>query len=144
MCMSDCCSTSNCETNPRKLPCPACSAAGAEIAARTLRLHIRVPWLWSASAGRYFFCEQPDCAVVYFGDDGSLIRKADLRARVGVKEADRDAPLCYCYGVSRADVEREPALRDFVVAATRDGQCACDTRNPSGRCCLKDFPKPKE
>jgi hypothetical protein len=60
-----------------------------------------------------------------------------------VKETDGDVLLCYCFGVSRADAACDPALRDFVVAATRDGQCACDTRNPSGRCCLKDLPKPQ-
>jgi len=35
----------------------------------------------------------------------------------------------------------DPGIRDFVVAQTRLGLCACDTRNPSGRCCLIDFPR---
>jgi hypothetical protein len=29
-----------------------------------------------------------------------------------------------------------------VMAQTKAGLCSCDTSNPSGRCCLKDFPKP--
>jgi hypothetical protein len=28
-----------------------------------------------------------------------------------------------------------------VIEQTRLHNCACDVRNPSGRCCLKDFPK---
>jgi len=142
--MSDCCSTGKGETISRKRPCPLCGVAGTEVSARTLRLHIRAPWRWSASSGRYFFCAQPGCPVVYFGDDGALIRQDELRTRVGVKMGDPEGPLCYCFGISRAQAEHDPALRDFVVAATRAGQCACDCLNPAGRCCLKDFPPPKE
>jgi hypothetical protein len=50
--------------------------------------------------------------------------------------------LCYCFGISREDFKRDPGLRDFVVAKTKAGECSCETKNPSGRCCLKDFPKP--
>jgi len=49
--------------------------------------------------------------------------------------------LCYCFGVSSADFERNPATRDFVMAQTKANLCSCETSNPSGRCCLKDFPK---
>ena len=48
--------------------------------------------------------------------------------------------LCYCFGVSRADFDRNPGTKDFVTAQTKAGLCACETSNPSGRCCLKDFP----
>jgi len=142
--VSDCCSTSAAEGVSGKRPCPACGAPAAEVAARTIRLHLRAPWRWSPTATRYFFCAQPACTVVYFGDDGSMIRTDELRTRVGVKTGDDEALICYCFGISRAQAEHDATLREFVVAATRDGQCACDTLNPSGRCCLKDFPKPKE
>lgn len=82
------------------------------------------------------------CEIVYFGEDGSRILQAQLRTRVGSKQASGDALLCYCYGVTVDDARNDPAARDFVIAETRLGQCACETRNPSGRCCLKDFPAP--
>jgi len=64
-----------------------------------------------------------------------------MRTPVGVKEASADTLLCYCFGVSKQDFQTDPATREFVVAQTKAGLCSCDTRNPSGRCCLKDFPK---
>jgi len=69
--------------------------------------------------------------------------KSMLRTRVVAKEQDGDALLCHCFGVTKADFEREPSARDFVVEQTKAGRCSCQTSNPSGRCCLKDFPKPR-
>jgi hypothetical protein len=140
--MGDCCSpTDQCEKHPNKLPCPACSAECLEVSARTIAHHIKDSWAWAATANRYFFCADPACEVVYFGDDGSTILKSQLRTNVGVKEQSAHNPLCYCFGVSKADFQRNPATRDYVVAQTKAGLCSCETSNPSGRCCLKDFPK---
>lgn len=142
--MSDCCTTSGgtCE-HPRKQPCPLCGREGAEVATRTMTHHLRKAWAWQPTAARYFFCDDPACAAVYFGDDGSVIRQAELRTRVGSKENDEagDSLLCYCFGVSKADFRNDPATKDFVIAQTKAARCSCDTSNPSGRCCLKDFPK---
>jgi hypothetical protein len=110
---------------------------------RTIAHHIKEPWAWVPSAERYYFCDDPDCDVAYFGDDNSVVLKSQLRTRIGVKERTERDLLCYCFGVSRADFERDPAAREFVMAQTRIGACSCETSNPSGRCCLKDFPKPQ-
>ena len=140
--MSDCCSASGGEgALAKKRACPANGRACPEVSARTIAHHIQAPWTWAPTARRYFFCADPACDVVYFGDDGSLIPRALLRTRVGVKETSADAPLCYCFGVSRADYARDPATRDFVVAQTAAGQCSCETGHPAGRCCLADFPR---
>ena len=81
----------------------------------------------------------PRFRFVYFGDDDSVILKPQLRINVGVKEQAGNGLLCYCFGVSKADFKSNPAIKDFVMAKTRDGACSCETSNPSGRCCLKDF-----
>jgi hypothetical protein len=104
--------------------------------------HITWAWTWQPTAHRYFFCDDPACEVVYFGDDGSTILKSQLRTQIGLKEMSGDELLCYCFGVTKQDFQSNPATRDFVVAQTKAGQCSCDTSNPTGRCCLKDFPKP--
>jgi hypothetical protein len=141
--MSDCCSSSGHNTtHPRKQPCPVNGLEYAEVSARTIAHHIKDAWEWSPTSGRYFFCDDPECDVVYFGEDGSTILKSQLRTRVGVKEDSGDSLLCYCFGVSKDDFQRNPATREFVVAQTKAGLCSCDTSNPSGRCCLKDFPNP--
>jgi hypothetical protein len=113
------------------------------VSARTIAHHIHEAWRWQPSAKRYFFCDDPACDVVYFGDDGSTILKPQLRTRVGVKESSNDELLCYCFGVTRGDFLGNPAIKDFVVAQTVARLCSCDTSNPSGRCCIRDFPKPE-
>lgn len=141
--MGDCCSAADGPAgHPKKAPCPGHGGECAAVAVRTIVHHLASAWTWRPTANHYFFCDDPDCAIAYFGDDGSTIEKSRLRTRLGVKDKSADSLLCYCFGVSRGDVQSDPACRDFVVAQTRAGLCSCATSNPSGRCCLKDFPKP--
>jgi hypothetical protein len=114
------------------------------VSAKTISHHLYEAWKWTAQAARYFFCHDPACDVVYFGDDGSTLLKSQLRTTVGVKEASGDAALCYCFGVTRTDALNDTGIKDYVVAQTKHGNCSCDTSNPSGRCCLKDFPSPRK
>lgn len=137
--MSACCSPT--APHPNKHRCPRNGIEYAEVFAHTIRHHLAQPELWQDHGRRYFFCDDPGCDVVYFGDDGSVILKSQLRTTVGVKEADDDSPLCYCFDITRAAALADPALKDSVVEKTRRGLCSCETSNPSGRCCLKDFPK---
>ena len=145
--MSDCCSAS--ESDPDKTApdkssrhvCPQNGTACAQVARTTMLHHIQQPWLQALKDQNYYFCDDPDCEVVYFGEDDSIIKKSQLRTQVGIKESSPQALLCYCFGVSRQMAETSPQAREFVVQQTRQSVCACETRNPSGRCCLKDFPK---
>ncbi|MCX7193319.1 MAG: hypothetical protein NTY60_06830 [Proteobacteria bacterium] len=137
--MSDCCSSPDCHPNKRR--CPVNGLECAEVSHRTIAHHIKHAWQWDDKGQRYFSCDDPDCDVVYFGEDNSVILKSQLRTRAGVKNASEDALLCYCFGVSRADALNNPDIRDFVVTETRLGRCSCETSNPSGRCCLKNFPR---
>lgn len=138
--MSDCCSSRG-ETTPRRHRCPRNGIEYAEVPVQTILHHLRRPWEWKEGMQRYYFCDDPACEVVYFGEDGSTLLRDDLRGTVGIKAPSPDAPLCYCFGISRQDAAAEPSLREFVVEKTRLGLCSCETRNPSGRCCLKDFPR---
>jgi hypothetical protein len=140
--MSDCCTVSAGNAlHSGKHRCPLDGTECSEVSRRTILHHIKDSWQWPGTATNYYFCDAPGCDVVYFGNDGSIITKSQLRTLVGAKEASSDAYLCYCFGVTKADLARNQGIRDYVVAQTRLGQCACDTANPSGRCCLKDFPR---
>lgn len=140
--MTECCSSSGCDsTHPGKQRCPVNGQEYSGVSMRTIAHHLGEAWVWRPTGQRYFFCDDPACEVVYFGDDGSTILKSQLRTRLGAKEMSDEALLCYCFGVTKRDFRDNPATRDFVVAQTKAGQCSCDTSNPSGRCCLKDFPK---
>ena len=141
--MSECCSTSGCESSHlKKRRCPSNGREYAEVSARTIAHHIKEAWAWQPAGHRYFFCDDPDCEVVYFGDEGSTILKSQLRTQLGLKEMSDEGLLCYCFGVTKRDFRSNPAVRDFVVGQTKAGLCSCETSNPSGRCCLKDLPRP--
>lgn len=143
--MTDCCSSSDCKTtHPKKLRCTGNGIEYAEVPARTIAHHIKHSWQWDSNGRRYFFCEDPDCDIVYFADDGTVILKSQLRTKVGTKETSGDALLCYCFGITRADALNDSGIRAFVMNETKAGRCSCATSNPSGRCCLKDFPPDSE
>jgi hypothetical protein len=88
---------------------------------KTVLHQIAEPWCWDGLQDTYFFCDDPDCE--------------------GAKEGSKGALLCYCFGVSFHDAVENPEIRQFVIEQTKKGICACEIRNPSGKCCLKDFPK---
>lgn len=134
-------STEYTSANPKKRSCPSNGLTGTEVSSKTISHHLKHAWKWKDEGSRYFFCTDPDCDVVYFGDDDSIITKAQLRTQVGIKESSDDTPACYCFGISKADAKNDPGIRDYVKAQTKNAQCACDIRNPSGRCCLIDFPR---
>lgn len=137
--MSDCCRTSG--VLPRKRRCPASGGECVAVSPRTIAHHLHSPWLWSAKSQGYYVCEDPACDIVYFGEDDSVIRRAQLRTVVGTKDRSPDALLCYCFGVSTSQALSNPAIRDYITGQTRNGLCSCETSNPLGRCCLKDFPR---
>lgn len=140
--MSDCCSTTEVKTvHPKKRYCPSNGIEGTEVSAKTISHHIKQSWKWKHADTRYFFCDDPDCDVVYFGDDDSVITKVQLRTTVGIKETSNETLACYCFGVSKAEAINDPGIREYVMSQTKHAQCSCDVSNPSGRCCLKDFPR---
>jgi len=138
--MSDCCSP-NFKSNPIKKPCPNCGYISAGVSTRTIVHQIKHSWLWNDKNQSFYFCEDPNCDVAYFGEDNSVIVKSQLRSKIGVKDCTVNAPLCYCFGITQSEAINAPSIRNFVLTKTSQGICSCETSNPSGRCCLKDFPR---
>ncbi len=137
--MTHCCSSSQTRHTGSHY-CPINGRPYKEVSLATVLHHIRHAWANELTASAYYYCDAPDCEVVYFDSNDSIISKNDLRTRVGVKETADDAPVCYCFGVNRKQAAEIPASRAFVIEQTRRRVCSCATSNPSGRCCLKDFP----
>jgi len=142
-CNDTSCDQSNTETHPvpRKLNCPVNGKTCLPVEPKTISHHLKHPWNWQATKQGYYFCSDPECDVVYFSQDGSMIKTPELRTTVGVKKMNPESLICYCYGVTLDDAKSNPAIKAFVKQKTKANECACDSRNPSGRCCLKDFPK---
>ena len=124
---------------PARYRCPVNGREYPRVKIKTLLHHVKHPWELELAAPAYYFCDDPDCDVVYFGQDDSVIEKVRVRTCVWQKEADPDANVCYCFGVSQKQSQSSEAIREFITQQTKQGNCACESRNPSGRCCLKDF-----
>ena len=138
--MSTCRCQSGDENEQRvKRRCPANGREYSQVSMRTVLHQLKQSWEWKASARQYYYCDDPQCDVAYFGDDKSVILKSELRTRIGDKERAAGDLLCYCFGVTRGEFLLNPGITDFIIAQTAAGMCSCETRNPSGRCCLKDL-----
>jgi len=85
--MSDCCSsiTPRKPKKPKKHSCPVSGKEYSIVSSTTIRHHLKEPWNWKANDQAYYFCSDPKCEVVYFGEDDSIIIKSALRTRVGIK-----------------------------------------------------------
>lgn len=141
--MSDCCSSSACDKDvaPKKYPCPGNGKSNTGVSIATIFHHLKKPWQRQLTEPAYYFCNDPACDVVYYDQGGSIIKQSELRTVVGIKQQSENSMICYCFDVTVKDAMTNPAAKQFVLKKTKERICACDIRNPSGRCCLKDFPK---
>lgn len=143
--MSDSCCSGKAAS--QQLACPGCGGSAATVPAVTLQHQLTQPWRLHLDADHFFFCEQTGCDVVYFSAGGTVFHTDALRQPVGQKSTRQDRMLCYCFDIrysDLADAETARKCRDYVINETRADHCACEQRNPSGRCCLRDFPKMEE
>lgn len=142
--MATCCSTERLlQQPPPVLGCPSCGAPAKRVGAVTVKSLVR-HLSFGAPATQYYFCESPRCPVVYFPLDreAPVFGESELLVPVGLKRKDADAPVCYCFGITRGQIEREVALTGQsaiparIKAEVQVGACACEVKNPSGKCCL--------
>lgn len=139
--MSNCCSSQKIsEEKTRTHYCPANGKPYASVKLKTVLHHVRQPWCKLDSDRQYYFCTDPACDVVYFDDNNSVLNTSDVRTTPWQKSKDKNAAICYCFGVSQTHAEMDNSIKAFVIEQTKKSLCSCETSNPSGRCCLKDFP----
>ena len=140
--MNDCCEQKTSDyTPPKRFRCPVNGNEYGPVGLKTILHHLTEPWKKDLGRQGYYFCTDEDCEVVYFGQDSTVIPKSELRTSVGIKEQYPERFVCYCFGVSYAVAEADGVVVEFVKEKTRQSLCSCETSNPSGQCCLKDFPK---
>jgi hypothetical protein len=145
--MHVCCNTS-CEIEQDAGVCRRCRHRGQAVLKQTVESLLKPEALARLAHADYFFDASPACEVVYFSNaKHSYFTKTDLRVRVGIKETESPIPLCYCFGhtVESARGEIEATGKSSVAARiTKEiqaGNCACEVKNPSGRCCLGEVNK---
>ena len=140
--MSECCEVKQ-PTDPAVMTCPVSGRRAKQVNLLTVRSLVRqLPLAMPPTA--YYFCDDPACEIVYFPShpQAPLFRRADLWVRVGVKEKSDPIPVCYCFGFARHDIWEEirqtgtSTIADRITAEVKAGTCACEVKNPSGKCCL--------
>jgi hypothetical protein len=92
--------------------------------------------------GSFFVCRSSSCSVVYFGSDGTVLTTDQVRMVPSFKNGGSDL-ICYCFEHTEAvlieEVERSgrSTALESIESQLKAGNCACEIRNPDGRCCLK-------
>lgn len=140
--MSECCTSNHISGYyPRSHSCPVNGKNYSSVKLRTLLHHVSAPWKQALTEQGYYFCTDPDCDVVYFGQDNSVIGVSKVRTHIWQKFSSDDAKLCHCFGITKAQAIADYGIKAFVTEQVKKSLCSCETSNPSGRCCLKDFPE---
>ncbi|MBL4711622.1 MAG: hypothetical protein JKX75_03835 [Gammaproteobacteria bacterium] len=125
---------------PPSLNCPANGKPYHNVKRKTVLHHLFQPWAFTLPKQGYYFCTDPACDVVYFGQNNFRIAIKDVKTTVWQKTKDTSAFICYCFGVTQSLALSDKNIKRFVIKQTKKALCSCVTSNPSGRCCLKDFP----
>ena len=140
--MSECCSVKPTEWPP-VMTCPVTGRRSKQVDLLTVRSLVRqLPLGMPPTA--YYLCDDPACHVAYFPSNpqAPVFKRDDLWGRVGVKEKDDPIPVCYCFGFTRNAIVQEvrstghSTVAARVTAEVKAGNCACEVKNPSGKCCL--------
>ena len=139
--MDNCCAQNEASKSyPKTHDCPVNGKKYDSVKRKTLLHHVSRPWINTLGQQVYYFCTDPLCDVVYFGHDDSVIHTDELRTSVWQKTGDLGATICYCFGVTKYHTQQDMNIKSFIIEQTKKSLCSCETSNPSGRCCLKDFP----
>lgn len=131
--------------SPRPV-CPRCSAAGSPVPSTTLE-HLLQPEAADAlpAEGTWRFCATPSCPVVWYPEDpsGPLFTTEQVQVAVGLKEGSPPPhTVCYCFSHTIEEIEEDLRRRgrtevvEDITRRVQAGECACEIRNPEGRCCL--------
>lgn len=118
--------------------CPASGSAGKAVDWMTVAALAqgRVP-----PRQEFRLCRDAECEVVYYGSTGTVLSVDDLTVQPGFKRGS-DGLVCYCFLHRTADIARqlgktgETDVFESIQRQVQAGNCACEVRNPSGKCCL--------
>ncbi len=129
--------------------CKECGNKGKPVSEITLKSLVKEPVLEAIeSLDGFFYCETPTCGVVYFNNEQQVyLYKEDVNVRVGIKETESPIPVCYCFGWTQEKIfeqikqpGKSTAVKE-ISARVKSGECECEKKNPSGRCCLGEVTK---
>jgi Zinc binding domain len=121
--------------------CPGCGHPGRAVGRITLEALLRPAALARLTADAHRFCPTAACPLVYFRAGAGFARR-DVRVPVFQKVPEGDRTVCYCFGISEAQIRSQAraagvsAPAEQILVLVQAGRCACEARNPQGACCL--------
>lgn len=124
-----------CGADGNGLKCPVCGGRGKRVSSVTVRSLVRRDLVPLVTDG-YALCLSGDCYVVYFGP--KIFYERDIIVPVWYKEAGKSAPVCYCKGVTAAEIEEHilrgccSSLEDIQRHTGANTGKECLTKNPAG------------
>jgi hypothetical protein len=130
---------------PSVMNCPVSGTRSKQLDLLTVKSHVR-HLKFAMPATQYYFCTAQGCDVVYFpsNSEAPIFSRDDLLVPVAAKESSEEAPICYCFGVNRRQIREEfeaigrCSVVEKIKAEIQAGRCACEVKNPSGKCCFGD------
>jgi len=148
MVLMDCCTlenNNNQEKSSAKNICTICGKISKKVEYKTVLMILKYEQIITAKDGEYFYCINPNCNVVYFSNKlGLVYYKKDVRLRIGIKEKKEPKLVCYCFNITEKQITDEIKLTgkstipNFITEKIQNKLCACNIKNPSGKCCLGD------
>lgn len=132
--MEACCTVQSAKHN--HVLCPHNQVRGKAVGRITVQAIVRD--LKVVGDDDYFVCESADCPVVYYSHQ-TQIEEDKLRETMYAKHKDNPEQLiCYCFQHTTNAIHNIPSIADDISTQVKLGRCACEARNPKGRCCLGD------
>ncbi|TBH20639.1 copper chaperone Copz family protein [Thermus thermamylovorans] len=117
--------------------CPQNGKIGLEVPLKTVKNFLTGKALARLDPeSPHYLCQDPACPVVYYGQEG-VYTLEEVRFPIYDKGASL---ICYCFDWTREGLAEalsqglDPVVQ--VEGGVRAKRCACDQRNPRGRCCL--------
>ncbi|WP_038047561.1 copper chaperone Copz family protein [Thermus caliditerrae] len=117
--------------------CPKNGKVGLEVPLKTVKNFLTGKALARLDPeSPHYLCQDPACPVVYYGQEG-VYTLEEVRFPIYDKGASL---ICYCFDWTREGLAEalsqglDPVVQ--VEEGVRAKRCACDQRNPRGRCCL--------
>jgi len=131
-----------CGSTPKqgRAVCPGCDLPAFPVSRETMLHQIQFPENQCIAEGDYAFCSNRNCQVGYFSSSESIAKN-----RMRAFQSGQQPMLCHCFDISESAYRvaltdgTAQDMKDFVVQQTKEKLCACEARNPSGRCCLASF-----
>ena len=139
--MKICCCDIEAPSGRNRSSCPVDGSKGDSVKKTTVAAMTLGP---VPSDTSFYICRSPACSVVYFGSGGTVFTTDQVRVVPGFKEGGTDL-VCYCFEHTESALVEEVTLlgrssiQESIESQVKQGNCACEVRNPDGKCCLKQI-----